>query len=171
MTTIFFDKRGKLSVVKTSLFFVGLGLLFAFGSFVFVAIETEASRSPLHVPIPESAEAWGEVQTSQRRAYQEAYYKIQTTEVEAVVEHYQQQADQFGSESCKRFPPSGNFLDYEPDEPGLIPYKWDCLFERANVPGVSQTTQVTIHPGIPNEDPFLDTQGFTVIRYEQRWQK
>lgn len=169
MTNYFFDKRGKLSVVKTGLFFMGLGLLFVFGSAAYVAIETESARSPLHIPIPEGAENWA-VETHGDRAFQESFFKIFTTDVEGVVGHYQQQADQFGSERCKRLPPNGDFPDYDPEE-GTVPYIWQCLFERANVPGVSQTTQVTIQPGIKNEDPFLDTEGYTVIQYEQHWQK
>lgn len=170
MTNFFFDNRGKLSVVRTSLFFMTIGLIFLFGSFAYVAIESEASRSPLHVPIPDTAEEWA-IQTSASRAYQEVYYKVETTDVESVVEHYQEQASQFGSDLCKRLPPNGDFPDYDPEVPGLIPYKWECLYERSNVPGVFQTTQVTIHPGVADEDPRRDTEGYTVIRYEQRWQK
>jgi hypothetical protein len=169
VTNYFFDKRGKLSVVKTGLFFMGLGLLFVLGSAVFVAIETESARSPLHIPIPEGAEEWA-IENYADRAYQEAFYKIETTDVESVVAHYQQQANDFGSDRCKRLPPNGDFADYDPDD-GTVPYLWQCLFERSNVPGVSQTTQVKIHPGISNEDPFLNTEGYTVIQYEQHWQK
>ena len=169
MTNYFFDKRGKLSVVRTGLFFLGLGLLFVFASVAYVAIETESARSPLYIPIPEGAEEWA-IQSYGERPYQEAFYKILSTDIEGVVDHYQQQAEQFGSDPCKRLPPNGNFPDYDP-EAGTVPYIWQCLFERANVPGVSQTTLVTIQPGVKNEDPFLDTEGYTVIQYEQRWQK
>lgn len=169
MTNYFFDKRGKLSVVKTGLFFMGLGLLFVFGSAAYVAIETESARSPLHIPIPEGAEEWA-VETYGDRSFQKSFFKILTTDVESVVAHYQQQADQFGSERCKRLPPNGDSPDYDPEN-GTVPYVWKCLFERANVPGVSQTTQVIIQPGIKNEDPFLDSEGYTVIQYEQYWQK
>lgn len=169
MTNYFFDKRGKLSVVKTGLFFMGLGLLFVLGSAAYVAIETESARSPLHIPIPEGAEEWA-VQPYGDRPYQEAYYKIATTDIDSVVKHYQEQAIQFGGERCKRLPPNGDFPDYDPDE-GTVPFLWQCLFERANVPGVAQTTHVKIQPGIKNEDPFLDSEGYTVILYEQHWQK
>ena len=169
MTNYFFDKRGKLSVVKTGLFFMGIGLLFVVGSVAYVAIETESARSPLHIPIPEGAEEWA-VENYGDRGFQKAFYKIQTTDVESVVAHYQQQADQSGSERCKRLPPNGDSPDYDPEN-GTVPYVWQCLFERSNIPGVFQTTQIRIQPGLKNEDPFLDTEGYTVIQYEQYWQK
>lgn len=169
MTNFFFDRRGKLSVVRTSLFFMAIGLVFLFGSFAYVAIESEAARSPLDIPRPNNAEEWA-IQRSPSRPYQEAFYKVHTTDVDSVVEHYQDLVLQYGGDPCKRLPSNGNFPDYDPEQPGLIPYKWECIFERSNVPGVFQRTQVTIQPGIPDENPALDTEGYTVIRYEQHWQ-
>lgn len=168
MTNYFFDKRGKLSVIKTGLFFLGFGLLIVFASVAYVAIETESARSPLHIPIPESAEEWA-IQPYGERPYQEAFYKVLSTDIQSVVDHYNQQTQQFGSELCQRFPPNGNFPDYDPED-GTSPYKYQCLFERSNVPGAYQETTVTIEPGVKNEDPFLNTEGYTVIGYEQRWQ-
>lgn len=170
MTNFFFDNRGKISVVRTSLFFMVIGLLFVFASGLWVAIETESARSPLHIPIPESAEQWGAAETSTARSYQNVYYRVETTDVESVVAHYQQESQNFGSESCKRLPPNGDYPDYDPEVPGFTPYEWKCIFERANVPGVFQTTEVTIQPGVFDEDPAINSEGFTVIHYEQRWQ-
>lgn len=167
--SMFFDSRGKISVVRTSAFFIVIGLLFVVGSFVYVAIETESSRSPLYVALPPNAEEWS-VQPMVTEPRQLVYYKVPTTDVESVAEHYQQEARNTDNEQCRRSPAIGNFPDYVPNT-GTVPYLWTCIFQRANIPGVSQTTEITIQPGVPNADPFLDTEGYTVIQYDQRWQR
>jgi len=167
VTNIFMDKRGKISVVKTSLFFTGLGLLIVLASFLYVTFETDAARSPLDIPLPENAESWSSLEFGDR-PIQRVFYRVPTTDVESVVAHYQEQASQFGAEACRRFPPSGDYPGYDPDE-GNIQFEWKCLFERSNLPSVAQSTLVIIQPGVPNEDPFLNAEGYTVIEYEQRW--
>lgn|GEM_PF-2440301 len=167
MTNIFMDSRGRISVVKSSLFFVGLGLLIMLASFLFVSVETQAARSPLDVTLPGNAEEWSML-AFEGRPIQRVFYRVPTTDVDSVVSHYQQQAEQFGAEPCNRFPPSGDYPGYDPDE-GNVQYEWKCLFERSNLPSVAQSTLVIIQPGVKNEDPFLDSEGYTVIEYEQRW--
>jgi len=167
VTTIFTDRHGKISVVRTSIFFIGLGVLIMLASYVYVAVETEAARSPLDIPLPNNTEDWSILEFGEQ-PIQRVFYRVPTTDVESVVDHYQAQTQQFGAETCSRFPPNGNFVTFDPDE-GNIPYEWKCLFERTNLPGVAQSTLVIIQPGLPNEDEFLDAEGYTVIEYEQRW--
>lgn len=169
MTNFFMDRRGKLSVVRTSLFFSGIGLLLLLGSVLYVSVETETARVPLDILKPANAEDWSTLDYGER-PIRRVFYRVPTTDLESVVAHYQEQAQQFGAESCTRFPPSGNFQDYNPNQ-GTVPYEWKCLFERSNLPSVAQSTTIIIQPGIANEDPFLNSEGYTVIEYEQRWFK
>lgn len=167
MTTIFTDRHGKISVVRSSLFFVGLGILIMIASYVYVAVETQTARSPLELPRPDGAQDWY-VMSFGDRPIQRTFYTVPTTDIDSVVNYYQNHAQQFGAEPCTRFPPTGNYAGYDPDE-NAIPFEWKCLFERANLPGVSQSTLVIIQPGVKYEEPPIDLEGQTVIEYEQRW--
>ena len=167
--SMFFDKRGKLSVVRTSAFFIVIGLLFVVGSVIYVAVETQSSRSPLFIPLPPNAEEWS-VQPMSGETRQLVFYKVPTTDVDSVAQHYQLEAQNTDNEDCRRSPTIGNYPDYVPNS-GTVPYSWTCIFQRSNIPGVSQTTEVTIQPGVHNDDPFRDTEGYTVIQYDQRWQR
>lgn len=168
MTSIFFDKRGKISVIKTSLFFVAVGIVFVVGAMIAYQLEAASRRSPLFIDLPVTAQDWS-TQRASSDAHQLVYYKVPGTDVEAIVAHYQQKASESGNDVCKRNPPVGDFPDYRPNSE-TVPYEWQCLFDRSDITGL-QYTVVTVQPGTPNSDAFLNTEGFTVIEYDQYWQR
>lgn len=169
------DRSGNISVFRVSIIIgaIGLVLLLAGGaSFLF---DQESRRAPFYVDLPPGAEAWG---APERRSegWQFVYYKVPGAEIETIAdfynrkmrEHYGTNSGGSSAETCKRFPPSGEFSDYNLEE-GTIPYYYTCMFDNSGL-NTTQWTQVTIQPGVPNEDAFRDSAGTIVIAYEQRWQ-
>ena len=100
------------------------------------------------------------------------FYKIAGSSPEQVTEYYQQRlSDHTGGaadERCLRFPATGDF-PRDPNTQNYVPYFFTCMFDRSNL-NATQFTKVIIRPGMPHPDPALDSEGFTVVQYEQQWQ-
>jgi hypothetical protein len=96
---------------------------------------------------------------------------VPNTSPDQVVAFYQQKLNEFSNNSgerCVRTPASGDQI-VDPDIPNSVPYKYDCMFDRSGV-NTTQFTQVTIFPGSRSSDPFYNSEGMTVIHYQQEWQ-
>ena len=172
----FFGKDGRISVIRTGLFFAALGAIFIAGALISVSLDQESRRTPFDVELPPNAEYWGPG-TNSTSVTRSVYYRVPGGEANAIADFYQQKMDEhYGNdentpqglrEICQRSPSVGEFNDYEPDN-GNVPYLWQCFFDRTSFRTV-QTTLVTIHPGVPNDDPNLDSEGYVVIEYDQEW--
>ncbi len=132
--------------------------------------DQQSRRQPLEIALYPGAERWGESpdQGSTRRS---VFYRIGGTTVETVANFYQEALLQHSGDSlerCVRIPADGEFPPEEL-EPGFVPYYFKCLFDRSGL-GTTQYTEVIIMPGLPNENPEFNTDGMTVVRFNQVWQ-
>lgn len=180
------DKNGALSPIRLSIFAGALGLIVLVVSVAGFFLDQESRRSPYFPPVPSGVEQWGyPVQEGKYR--QQVYYRTQSMSVEEVaafydeqmLAHYGNSADDASAERCKRFPENGTFADPQVNsfgetvrsdyDPMTQPaYHYACMFDRSGF-NTSQWTKVTIYPGLPNEDPALNSEGYTVIWFQQEW--
>jgi hypothetical protein len=89
---------------------------------------------------------------------------------EQVAQYYQQQLNQhYGDdqEDCVRIPPTGEF-PVQANDDYAIPYEYKCLFDNSGFQ-TTQYTQVRIYPGFYHPDADINSQGMTIIEYQQRW--
>lgn len=173
--TFLLGRDGKLSIFRLSLLGAAIGGLFILGSIISLTLETASRQTPLEIQLPQGAVERGtRPYTDQHR---EVYYTVPGADTDTIGQFYQDRLDELygttlGSPNrveCERFPEFGNHPDYDPVErPESPPFYIECMFDRSYL-GNTQYTQVTIYPGVPNEDPNLSTEGSVVIIYEQRW--
>lgn len=186
------DRRGAFSYLRLSIFVGVLGVLVIVGGVFLAQFDQNSRRTPFFVELPQGAQVWGSPQVL-RGDWQRVYYRVPAAEIEAVVAFYNQKLQEHygtnntnttSAERCQRIPatgaftnipneqrPAGDGLVYDPKYvPGTsVPFQWKCLFDRSGFNTV-QFTQVIIHPGLPNTDPFLNSEGSVVIIYDQQWQ-
>jgi hypothetical protein len=162
-----YNKRGELSIVRIGVIAGIIGILvigLGIASFFF---DQRSRNTPLEVAVYPGAETWGErdVRPTSRRLF----YRIRDVEAEQVADHYQGRLNEHsGSQDrCVRLPESGE-NEINPNNPFSIPYQFVCLFDRSQS-NATQYTRVVIYPGTANADPFLNSEGYTVIEYEQVW--
>ena len=131
----------------------------------------QASRQvPLNVELYPDALSWGNMRNC--AAMRCELYKVPGVSPEDVAQFYEQRmAQHYGTdaESCVRIPEVGQY-DLAELQPGQVPYMFKCHFDRSSL-NTSQYTTVMIMPGIYNSNPELNTEGMTVIRYDQVWQQ
>jgi hypothetical protein len=162
-------KRNGISIVRIGLFAGLIGLLLAaFGVVAFLS-DQASRRGPFDIEPYPDAVAWGTGNSSPTS--RELFYKVEGVPPEQVVRYYEQKLREHtgdNQEHCVRNPPTGE-APTSPNVPAFIPYQYTCLFDNAGF-RATQYTRVLIYPGSPNEDPFLNSEGSTVILYEQHWQ-
>jgi protein-disulfide isomerase len=132
--------------------------------------DQDSRQQPLQVELYPGSLLWGNLRNCP--AVRCELYKVPGVLPEEVAAFYQQQMNQhYGSdeERCIRIPEVGQF-DTAELQPGQVPYMFRCRFDRSSF-GTSQYTTVMIMPGLYNENPELNTEGMTVIRYDQVWQQ
>ena len=160
-------KRGGPSVIRIGLI-AGLIGIVLIGAGVLAFFADQASRqTPFNVDIFPGAETWGERYVTDTS--RNVFYKVPNNTVEEVAAFYQQKLhDHAGStqENCVRIPPSGA---YAITDSNSIPYQYVCMFDRSGF-RTTQFTRVLVYPGAYNSDPYLNTEGMAVIKYEQQWQ-
>jgi hypothetical protein len=163
------NRRGGIPIVRLGL---GAGLIGALlvglGVAAYLA-DQSSRRTPFDIPLYPSAEAWGTGEVTQ--GSRELFYRVANASPEQVVGYYQQKmVEHYGNnqEHCVRMPPTGE-APTSADVPNFIPFKYTCLFDNSGI-NSSQYTRVEIYPGSYHEDPFMNSQGQTVILYEQHWQ-
>ena len=162
-------KRGGISIVRLGLIAGLIGvLLVALGVVAFLS-DQASRRGPFDIaPYPEAV-AWGTGNSS--TTSRELFYKVEGVPPDQVVRYYEQKLREHTGDNqahCIRNPPTGE-APTTSAVPNFIPYQYICLFDNAGF-RATQFTRVVIYPGYYHEDPFLNSQGQTVILYEQRWQ-
>lgn len=175
MTSFLLGRDGKISIFRVGIAAAVLGVLFAIGGFVVFALEGNTYKSPLFIDPYPGAQQWGDpknLSDSERTIP----YQIKGATPEQVLEYYQKKLDDIYHQDpnepnakCQRFPPTGNFPDFDNHKPGVVAYYYSCAFERTGF-RASQSTIVTIQPGIHNDDPKLNTEGMTIVQYTQQWE-
>ena len=167
MSFLIYDKRNKISIVKVSLLVIICGALFIVGAGVALEVQRQTLRQPLFPDLPEGAQQWGVIE-AYRPGAQNVYYTVPGEDVEGIVAHYRSIAAARGNdEKCVRTPAVGNFPDYQPGN-GFVPYTYSCLMANSSF-DADQSTEVTVQPGVFNEDPNLNSDGSVVIVYQQTW--
>lgn len=163
------NRRGGPSIVRLGLIAGLIGLLLMGVGVAAFFIDQSSRRQPFEVaPFP-GAEAWGTgVVTETSR---ELFYKVTTASPDEVARYYQQKmVEHYGNdqEHCVRMPPTGE-APTSPNVPNFIPFQYICLFDNSGL-NTTQYTRILIYPGSYNDDPFMNSQGQTVILYQQQWQ-
>jgi len=160
--------RGGWSIFRLALVAGGIGLgLILIGVLIFLS-DQASRRAPFNVPTYPSAVEWG--MRDVRPTSRTMLYRERDASPEEVAAFYQQQMERHygdGEESCVRIPASGN-NPINPNDPLSIPYQFRCLFDNSGFQ-TTQLTQVLIYPGTFDPDPDMNSEGMTVIEYQQRW--
>lgn len=162
-------RDGKLSIFRVGILAAVLGILLIGGGFAALILDNNSFRQPLEVAPYPGAEPCGTEGDS--GASRNIYYCIPGVEPEPVADYYTQKLiEHNGSrdELCERIPFEGTFPNA--GQPGVVPYEFKCAFNRSGIGGGFQLTVVTIQPGVFSSDPARNTEGQTVVRYEQRWE-
>ncbi len=160
---------GSISIFRIALIIGVVGLVIVVAWLIWFIVFDQASRRvPFEISVYPDSEFWGEsnVQVGSRNLF----YRT-TDSPEIVVNFYQDKLNEhYGDREqfCVRMPSEGNMPGAEADLSQLL-YQFKCVFDRSGF-NATQFTQVLIHPGRYNADPFLNAEGLTVIKYEQQWQ-
>jgi len=178
------DKRGNISPFRLSIAIAAIGGVLVLISFIVLQLDQGTRRGPYYPPVPAGAEQWG-FPNSNGSGRQQVFYRIADANPEEVGLFYQEQMEQhYGNsastiERCQRFPPQGTYadpqinqfgqevyLDFDPQSQAA--FRWECMFDNSGF-NTTQWTQVTVYPGIDSPDPTLNSDGYTVILYDQAW--
>lgn len=163
-----FGRDGNFSVIRVGTIAAIIGVLFIIGAIVFFFVDRGSRQVPLEIePFPGAADS-GIIPRS--GTSQTEFFRVSNATPEDVVAYYQGKMDGFygaGTEKelreCKRFPSSGEQLEFQRGDPGVIPYQYTCLFDRSGF-FVSQFTTIIIQPGIDKN------KGITIVAHEQTWE-
>jgi hypothetical protein len=163
-------QRQGLPVFRIVLLVAFVGVILIGGGVASFLADQQSRRQPFEIELYPGAERWGEApgQTATSRS---VFYRIPGTSPETVMNFYQDELRQHsadGEERCIRFPAEGEVPANELQS-GTPPYYFTCFIDRSGL-GTTQYTQVVVMPGVANPDPAFDTQGMTVVEYEQTWQ-
>ncbi len=173
--SLFTNKQGGISLVRVGAMIAVLGLLVALAGYLLFQLDISRRRSPLDVRLYPGATAW--FTEDYRANARRVVYQAAGVTPEEVASYYQTRLDDHldsntadpNREQCVRTPRMGEFADYVPGS-GNLPYFYRCVFDNSTM-GATQTTTVTIQPGVRNDsaDPPVDNEGMTIIEYEQVW--
>ena len=162
------DKQGNISLFRVGTIIAVVGILLVGGGVLAYVLDQNSFREPLFVEPYPGAETWGNVR--EQGVTRRELFTINGANADDVAAFYSQKLSEFdrGSDGCVRTPATGTFIDSQTDRT-VPPYRFKCLFQRTGL-RASQTTTITIEPGVFNSDPTLDTTGMTVVEHSQRWQ-
>jgi hypothetical protein len=164
-----------MSIIRIATIVALIGVLAIVLGVAAFFVDQVSYKTPLDIAPYPSAIPWGIAQvitTTQRNIF----FQIPGVDAAEVASYYQQKLDEhYGQnvnnpdrERCVRVPAQGVFEDSLTSNE-IVPYQFVCVFGRFGF-NSSQQTIVTIQPGLPNEDPAKNTEGVTVVQYEQTWQ-
>jgi hypothetical protein len=166
------SRRGRrgFPLFRTILLVALVGLVLIGGGVASFLADQQSRRQPLEVSLYPGAERWGQ-DPAQTETSRSVFYRVAGASVETVANFYQDaliQHNGSSEERCVRIPAEGQFPPEEL-QPGFVPYYFKCLFDRSGL-GTTQYTEVIIMPGLPSSNPEYNTEGMTVVRYNQTWQ-
>lgn len=161
--------RGGISIVRMALIIGVIGLLVLAIGIGSLFLDQASRQTPFDVEVYPGAEMWGEsnVQSNARNIFYRS-----TDSPEDVAAFYQRKMNEHNgttNQGCVRLPPEGN----DPaaaTNPNAALYQITCMFDRSGF-NATQFTKVVIYPGRFNQDPFLNAEGMTIVKYEQQWQR
>lgn len=162
-------RDGKISVFRVGIIIGIVGILLVLGGFGALFLDNNSFQQPLDiVPYPNSEECGVNNRSGNGR---NVFYCVSGVDPLVVAQYYTEKLAELNGnndESCQRNPFEGEFPNSR--QTGVVPYEFKCAFNRSGIGGGFQSTVVTIQPGVFNSDPALNTEGKTVVLYEQRWQ-
>jgi hypothetical protein len=161
-------RDGNISLFRVGTLVAVVGILMIVGGVAAFFLDQNSYKSPLDIEPYPGAQEWGTVRET--GASRRLVFRIQGASPEEVAAYYSQKLQAFAGseESCKRVPAEGEVAGAGRNS-SVVPYWYTCLFQRTGL-RASQTTTVTIQPGVFNTNPDLDTRGLTVVEHNQRWQ-
>jgi hypothetical protein len=156
------------SIFRTILIVGVVGLVLVIGGAISFFADQSSRRVPLEIEVYPGSSYWGI--DNQTQSSQTVYYLVPGVMPEQVADFYQQKMREHsgeGGEDCVRIPEFGQFPP-EDLQQGYAPYFYRCMFDRSGF-NTTQSTLVTIMPGLPNENPELDRSGSVILQYDQQW--
>ena len=163
-------RDGKISIFRVGIIVGILGIILIAGGFGALFLDNNSFRQPLEIaPYPDSQQCG--VNNNGSASGRSVYYCVAGVDALVVAQYYTQKLVEINGnadEACIRNPFEGEFPNA--DQAGVVPYEFKCAFNRSGIGGGFQSTVVTIQPGIFNQDAALNTEGKTVVLYEQRWE-
>jgi hypothetical protein len=160
-----FTRQG-FSLLRLGLIVGAIGIIAVAAGGVSFYMDQASRQVPLEIDVyPGSLPAGQEqVHSTLRRQY----FRVVGVSPDEVAGYYQQKLDEFTepNETCVREPRVG---EYPSNQPNTVPFQFICHFDNSGFRSTQYTT-VTIQPGVFNRDPARNTEGMTVIEYEQYWQ-
>lgn len=163
--TSLLGRDGNISLIRLGTIAVVLGLVMVVGGIVLFFADRASHQVPLEIKAYPGSVQIGVADRSD--VSRSVIFEVQGATPEDVSAFYQQELNQFygdTQESCKRFPLSGNFPEFDRGTPDVVPYYFACLFDRSGFQ-ITQYTRVNIQPGIK------ERQGSVVVEHEQYWQR
>lgn len=163
------SRGGGLSLVRVGLIVGVVGILVIGAGIIAFFTDQNSRRAPLTIdPFP-GALAWGE--SDVRQTSRNTFF-LADAEADVVAAYYNQKLDDFYGdtvENCVRIPPEG-MMPAATDGSRSSPFQYTCMFDNSGFSS-TQYTRVVIYPGQHHDDPALNAEGRTIIKYEQLWQR
>lgn len=161
-------QQGRFSILRIALIIGVLGVAVVAAGVVAFFSDQASRQVPLEVAPYPGALFSGERKFGENRRQQ--YFRVVDATPDVVTQYYQQKLNEhYGNsdEQCVRVPREGEMEIQE--GVNAVPYYFRCNFDRSGF-FASQYTTVTIFPGMHNDDPDQNTEGMTVVEYDQYWQ-
>ncbi len=174
--SMFVNRDGSISIVRVGTFVAVLGVLFGIVGFILFTLDQQRFGSPLEVDLYPGSEAWGAAEEFGPAATR-SVYRVSGVDAELVAQFYREQmydyydtsaAEADTDEDCQRFPVAG-VSEFYVEGNGNVPFEYVCFFNDSQY-GSNRSTEITIQPGVRNDETGTDTVGSTVVVYEQFWQ-
>jgi hypothetical protein len=161
-------RDGDISLLRVGAIIAVVGILLIGGGIAAFFFDQNSYKAPLEIEPYPGATPWGS--TRETSSTRRTVYLVDGATPEDVEAYYQQKLSDLDGEeaACQRNPSVGEIEAAKADS-SVVPYTFKCLFQRSGL-RASQTTTVTIQPGVFNADPEMNTQGKTVVEHSERWQ-
>ncbi len=175
MASFFLNREGNISAFKIGIAAAVIGGVMLVVGLILTQIEQATFKAPLDVELPANTTLVGEERLTD--VSKRVFYETSESP-EAVARFYDEALAKFqgidvsdaNRDRCIRFPREGEVDNYQEGN-GIVPYQFTCLFQSISLAqGVDRTTQVTIQPGVRNNETGMDNLNTTRIEYEQYWQ-
>ncbi|MEP7291201.1 MAG: hypothetical protein ABI835_05430 [Chloroflexota bacterium] len=162
-------RKGGLSIVRISIIAAVIGIALIAVAAISFYLDQRSHQAPFEIAPYPAAAYWGE--SNKRDTSRNIFYLTADLPEQVALYYQQKMADHYGNndQSCVRLPATGIVQESETN-PNIAPFIYRCMFDNSGF-NSSQYTQVEIYPGRADDNPALNAEGMTIVKYEQQWQR